>query len=352
MTSRDRVLQAIAHEPPDRVPIHDSPWGTTIERWHREGLPADQSPHGYFGYEFWGAWIDNSLQLPAETLEDTPEYAVTKTADGNVWRNWKGKTSTPELIDFTITTREKWEEHKPRMVMNESRVAWDAVRDSNRAAREAGQFCHFSCGPGFTKVCDMVGPTRLMMAMVDDPEWVKDMALTDGRLCAEIAEAMIDRGIEFDAGWVFDDLGYKGKGFMSVEMYRELFWPGHKVISDVFKSRGLPMLLHSCGYVEEYIPLFLEAGFDVLQPLEVKAGMDLVRLKREWGDRLAFMGGIDVRAMAHPDPAVIEQEIASKIPAAKQGGGYIYHSDHSVPDNVSFKQYSRVIDLVHQYGRY
>jgi uroporphyrinogen decarboxylase len=352
MTSRERVLQAIAHEPADRVAIHDSPWGTTIERWHKEGLPADKSPHEFFGYEFWGAWIDNSLQLPAETLEDTPEYAITKTGDGNVWRNWKGKTSTPELIDFTITTREKWEEHKPRMVMNESRVAWDAVRDSNRAAREAGLFCHFSCGPGFTKVCDMVGPARLMMAMVDDPEWVKDMALTDGRLCAEIAEAMIDRGFEFDAGWVFDDLGYKGKGFMSVGMYREMFWPGHKVICDVFKSRGLPMLLHSCGYVEEYIPLFLEAGFDVLQPLEVKAGMDLVRLKREWGDRLAFMGGIDVRAMAHPDPAVIEQEIASKIPAAKQGGGYIYHSDHSVPDNISFEQYSRVIELVHRYGQY
>jgi uroporphyrinogen decarboxylase len=86
--------------------------------------------------------------------------------------------------------------------------------------------------------------------------------------------------------------------------------------------------------------------------LEVKAGMDLVKLKGLWGDRLAFMGGIDVRAMAHPDPKVIEQEIASKIPVAKQGGGYIYHSDHSVPDNVSFEQYSRVIELVHQYGAY
>ena len=352
MTSRDRVLSEIAHEEPDRVPIHDSPWGTTIDRWHREGLPADQSPHTHFGYEFWGAWIDNSLQLPTETLEDTAEYAITKTSDGNVWRNWKGKTSTPELIDFTITSREKWEEHKPRMAMNESRVAWDAVRDGNRAAREAGQFCHFSCGPGFTKVCDMVGPGRLMMAMVDDPEWVKDMALTDARLCAEIAEAMMERGIDFDAGWVFDDLGYKGKGFMSVGMYREIFWPGHKIICDVFKSRGLPMLLHSCGYVEEYIPLFIEAGFDVLQPLEVKAGMDLVKLKRLWGDQLAFMGGIDVRAMAHPDAAVIEREIASKVPLAKAGGGYIYHSDHSVPDNVSFEQYTRVIDLVRRYGAY
>jgi uroporphyrinogen decarboxylase len=112
------------------------------------------------------------------------------------------------------------------------------------------------------------------------------------------------------------------------------------------------MILHSCGYVTEFMPLFIEAGFDCIQPLEVKAGNDLVALKQQYGDRLAFMGGIDVRAMADPDPAAIEREISSKIPLAKQGGGYIYHSDHSVPDNVSFEQYTRVMELVAEHGEY
>jgi uroporphyrinogen decarboxylase len=352
MTSRERVLLALQHQEADRVAVHDSPWSTTVERWHREGLPAEQSPAAYFGFEFHGAWVDNSLQLPTETIEDTDDYTVVKTGDGNIWRNWKGRMSTPELLDFTITSREIWEEHKPRMVMNDSRVNWEAALKQNRAAAEAGFFCHFSCGPGFTKVCDMVGPERLMMAMVDDPDWVRDMAMTDAELCVAIAEEMMARGFHFDAGWAFDDLGYKHRGFMSVEHYRELFWPGHKLIADCFKSRGLPMLLHSCGYVAEYIPLIIEAGYDLLQPLEVKAGMDLLKLKKQYGDRLTFMGGIDVRAMAHPDPKVIEEEIASKIPAAKQGGGYVFHSDHSVPDNVSFEQYERVIELVRKYGQY
>ena len=128
--------------------------------------------------------------------------------------------------------------------------------------------------------------------------------------------------------------------------------PAHKLICEVFKARGKPMILHSCSYVTEFIPLFIEAGFDCLQPLEVKAGNDLVALKQQYGDRLAFMGGIDVRAMAHPDPAVIENEIATKVPVAKQGGGYIFHSDHSVPDNVSFAQYCRVMELVAHYGQF
>ena len=100
------------------------------------------------------------------------------------------------------------------------------------------------------------------------------------------------------------------------------------------------------------IPQFIEAGIDCLEPLEVKAGMDVVELKKRYGDSLCFMGGIDARAMANPDPSVIEREIASKVPVAKQGGGYIYHSDHSVPDDISFSQYCRVMALVRTYGTY
>ena len=98
--------------------------------------------------------------------------------------------------------------------------------------------------------------------------------------------------------------------------------------------------------------MLIEAGFTCLQPLEVKAGMDIVELKQRYGDHLAFMGGIDVRVMANPDPKAIEKEVRTKLPVAKQRGGYIYHSDHSVPSNVSFEQYCRVLELVRQYGSY
>ena len=64
------------------------------------------------------------------------------------------------------------------------------------------------------------------------------------------------------------------------------------------------------------------------------------------------MGGIDVRKMALDDLGPIEEEIRTKIGFAKQGGGYVYYSDHSVPDNVSFANYQRVMELVRQYGRY
>ncbi len=141
-------------------------------------------------------------------------------------------------------------------------------------------------------------------------------------------------------------------GFFSPDMYCELLMPAHKLICDFFKSKGLFMILHSCGYNMEFIPLYIEAGFDCIQPLEVKAGNDMLKLKKLYGDRLSFMGGIDVRAMSSTNPDDIVREISTKIPFMKKGGGYIYHSDHSVPDDVSFKQYCRVMELVNEYGKY
>jgi uroporphyrinogen decarboxylase len=96
----------------------------------------------------------------------------------------------------------------------------------------------------------------------------------------------------------------------------------------------------------------IEAGWDCLNPVEVKAGMDLRELKPLYGDRLAFYGGIDVRLMSAEDDSVIEEEVRTKIECAKQGGGYIYHSDHSVPEDVSWDNYQRLMKLVHRYGVY
>jgi uroporphyrinogen decarboxylase len=352
MTSKERVTLAINRKQPDRVPIHDDMWGTSYDRWQKEGMPQVVDVQDFFGFDLRGIWCDNTLQLPCKVIEETEEFSITTSNDGETVKNWKTKTSTPELIDFTIKTREIWEEHKPRAVLNESRVNYESAKKTYDRAAENGFFLHLDFGLGFTRVCSIVGPDRTLMAMVDDPEWIQDMFMTDSRLCVAIAEELFSRGIDVDAGWIFDDLGFKQKGFFSAAMYKELLWPAHKLVCDVFKSHGKPMILHSCGFIEEFIPLFIEAGFDCIQPLEVKAGNDMLKLKKQYGDRLAFMGGIDVRAMANPDPSVIEKEISTKIPAMKQGGGYIYHSDHSVPDNISYQQYQRTLELVREYGKY
>ncbi len=352
MTSRERVLAALNHEETDRVPIHDSPWAYTVSRWHKEGLPPDQSPDRYFGYEMAFHGADLSFQLPHTVLEETETYTIYKDANGAVRRSFKDHESTPELIDFTVTSREIWEEYKPRLAWNDGRVDWENGLKANKRLREEGKFVCYGAAFGYDKVQGIVGSERLLMSMVQEPDWVKDMFDTVVDILIEACEQMTARGFVFDGAFVYDDMGYRNATLFSPAAYRALEFPSQKRMCDYFHSKGLKVILHSCGNVNQFVPMLIQAGFDCLQPLEVKAGMDVVRLKKEFGDRLAFMGGIDVRAMAADDPAVIEQEISSKISVAKVGGGYIYHSDHSVPSNVSFEQYKRVIELVHKYGTF
>lgn len=352
ITSRDRVLAALNHKKADRVAIHDSPWLTTINRWHQEGLPEDQSPEQYFSFEFSGFEYDGSFQFADEIIEETDEYIIRRNADAAVRKDWKTKTSTPAYEDFTIVDRNSWERYKSQLTWNDTRVDWAQDLLRHKAEREEGQFVHFSAAVGYDRTQGICGSERLLMAMLDDPNWVRDMFSQVAQLAIDALEEMLSRGFEFDAVWLFDDMGYRNAALFSPRAYREISFPYHKKLCDFIHNKGLKVILHSCGNVMELVPQLIEAGFDCLQPLESKAGMDIFKLKKTYGDVLAFMGGIDVRKMADPNPCAIEKEIKTKFEVAMADGAYIYHSDHSVPDNVSFEQYKRVIELVHKYGKF
>jgi len=352
MTPRERVLCALQHKKPDLVPIQDSPWETTVARWHREGLPADKSPTDYFAYAFRAYDFDISFQLPEVVVEETDDYVVVRNSSGAVVKNWKHATSTPGYLDFAVKDRATWEQYKPLLSWNERRLDWDKALHRFKADKEAGWFCHFAGAMGYDRSQGIVGSERLLMAMLDDPHWVRDIFATGVQLLIDGAEEMMGRGFDFDGAFLYDDMGYRNGPLFSPRLYRELLFPYHKRIVDFFHGKGLKVILHSCGCVKPLIPDLIRAGFDCLQPLEVKAGMDLMQLKKLYGERLAFMGGIDVRLMAMENLRPLEEEIASKFAVAMADGAYIYHSDHSVPDNVSFANYCRVMELVAKYGRY
>jgi len=378
MTSRERVLMALNHEQADRIPITDSPWVSAIDRWHQEGLPREVNPAEYFDFEWVDFGADTSPLLPIEVVEENEEYIIRTTPQGGLRRDHKDYSSTPEIIDYPCKTRDDWERIKERLTPNRDRVDWegtwlagtaedqrgdDSMLETGRTdhrlglpgwqqAYDQGRFIVYPAAFGYDKMQSYVASERLLIAIATEPDWVRDMYETDATLVIQMYEMMKQGGFQFDGAFILCDLGYRNGLLFSPRHYDEQLRPTFQRLVDYFHSEGLPVILHSCGCVKELIPRFIEDGLDCLQPLEVKAGMDLVELKEAFGDQIAFMGGIDARAMADPDSAVIEEEIARKIPVAKQGGGYIYHSDHSVPDNVSFEQYQRVLELVHQYGSY
>ncbi len=378
MTSRERVLMALNHEEADRVPISDSPWRATIERWRKEGLPAEISAAEYFDYELVLFWQDLSPRFPVRAVQENEEYIVCTTSYGGLRRDHKDYSTTPEIIDYPCKSREDWEKIKERLTPSRDRIDWEgkwlyrsaedkrskeSVLESGRAewrrglegcrqARRDGKFTTYWATVGYDEIQSYVASERLLIAIATEPDWVRDMYETNAKLVIQTYEIMKEGGFEFDGAFLGCDLGYRKGLLFSPHHFKEQLRPTLQHLFDYFRGEGMAVILHSCGCVKELIPYFIEDKLTCLQPLETKAGMDLVELKKNFGEKLAFMGGIDVRAMASPDPCLIEDEIKVKILLAKKGGGYIYHSDHSVPNNVSLQQYQRVIELVHKYGAY
>ncbi len=108
--------------------------------------------------------------------------------------------------------------------------------------------------------------------------------------------------------------------------------------------------MHSCGNINAFLPELVEIGLDALNPLEVKAGMDPVHLKKTYADRLVLHGGLN--AMLWNDIDRAKAEIRRLLPILKQNGGYIFQEDHSIPDSVSLADYRSIVKLVQELGRY
>jgi uroporphyrinogen decarboxylase len=147
-------------------------------------------------------------------------------------------------------------------------------------------------------------------------------------------------------------MAFRTSTMCSPAMYRDIIWPDHKRLADWAHERGMKFIYHTDGQVNEVIDLYLEAGFDCLQPLESKAGMDVRNLCPAYGDRLACFGNIDVMVMATNDRARIEEEVSSKLAAGMAARNYAYHSDHSVPPTTSWETYCFIVDLLDRYGTY
>jgi hypothetical protein len=130
------------------------------------------------------------------------------------------------------------------------------------------------------------------------------------------------------------DFGMQNGPFVSPEAYRNLYKPFHKEINGwIHKNTSWKTFTHSCGSVRALIPDFIEAGFDVLNPVQLSAAdMDMVELKREFGDQVTFWGGgVDTqKTLPFGTPDEVRREVLERIKAFGPGGGFVFNSIHNI----------------------
>jgi len=352
MTSHERFGRMFAHKEADRVAMWDFPWPGALRRWQAEGLPAGVEYEDYFGLDKVGrVKVDNSPQYPERVVEENSVFITATTRWGATVRNFKAQDSTPGFIDFTITSPDKWREAKRRVSATPDRVPWDYLEENYPLWKKEGRWILGDMFFAYENICSYVGGTeRLLIALIDEPEWITDMCNHFLDVNLALLDMAWDAGYTFDMLNILDDMGYKNTTFFSVDTYRVLFKPMHEKAVKWAHNKGIKTRLHSCGYIMPLLPDLVEAGFDALHPMEVKAGMDPAQIKREYGEKLVLHGGMN--AILWKDIDAIKAEMERLIPIMKRDGGYIFAADHSIPNDVSFENMREIIKCAKELGRY
>jgi len=365
----DRMGRALRHEEPDRVPVSDFFWGSFTRRWRRElGLPDDANP--YFHYDLdWIVTVPNMDPWirPFQTLRETREEVVVRTGFGAVMRKIFD-CPMPESYEWDVDTFEKLE-----------RAEFDDPRDRRRFF-EGGDNQIAGVGDGFERdsppwidtvrslrpdfpvygsmievaecLTRLIGQENSMLWIGLHPEAMGRVINRIGAFYLECARAEMDAAAGLLDGFViWGDVAYKAGMFFSPAYWREYFKPWVKSIAAEAHARGLPVIYHGCGNVKAILPDYIEAGIDSYNPLEAKAGLDVVALRRQHGHRIGFCGNSDIRVWEKGDREEIRREVLRKLNAAR-GGGYIFQSDHSVSGSVSGATYDFIVKLVRERGRY
>jgi hypothetical protein len=363
------MRKALRHQEPDRVPISDFFWGGFIKRWRKDlNLPDDANPYYYYDLD-WIVTVPNMDPFirPFETIKENNEEVILKTGFGAVLRK-KFSDPMPEFVSFETDTLEKLEA-----------LEFDDPYDKRRYF-QAGDNQIAGVGDGFERnsppwietvkslwpdfpvfgsiiecnecLTRLIGPANNMLWIGMYPERMGKAINRIGRFYLECAKAQIDAAGDLLDGFViWGDVAYRNDMFFSPDYWRRYFKPPVKAIADYAHSKGLMVIYHGCGNINKILDDYIEIGIDAMNPLEAKADLDSVVLRRKYGQKLGICGNSNIKTWETADYELIQQEILRKLNAAK-GGGYIFQSDHSVSSNVSGHTYDYIVNLVRQYGQY
>lgn len=353
-------MAALNLEEPDRVPIHDSVWSETLDRWRSEGFPETACVSEYFGFDLTFIGWDLTPGYEELALRESDRWILSCTSYGSVGRDHvpgKARTRAEEasiqpavedLGDFQNRIEPFLDINDPRRLCSPDSPFRKYLRQKIAGLKERRLVLASLRGP-YVYCVSLCGMKRLMILISKEPRFVKHMIDKISEFTSEASRSLIDLGV--DGLYLREDMAYRNGPFFSPQAYRETIMLGHRRIFMTYRSEGLPAVLHCDGDFRPLIPDLIKAGVSCIEPLEANAGMDVRKLKPEYGDKIAFWGNIDKQALSGTLQQV-RQEVLSKLQVASPGGGYIVSSDHSVPHTVPLQNYIYMIKLAKKYGRY
>jgi len=336
MTHKERVLAAIGHKKTDRVPLDYFADGKVTERLlARLGLKDKEELLLFFGADL--RWIEpfftngkarafpdggfgNSFGIRTRMLERP---------DGSSFMEFlapplRDMRTLTEVLDY------EWPDENYVQLYDYS----EQLEKYKNYATLTGPWT-----PIFNQSQHLRGTEQLFYDMAEAPKIVKAIADKIGGFFLLQAEAQF-KAMEgkCDIFYTGDDFASQRGPMMSLEMFREFYFEPYKKLFRLAKDFGLKAMFHSCGAVTEFIPMFIGAGAEILDPVQVRAqGMDIRELKSVYGGALAFHGAIDQQQLLpFGSVEMVRESVRETIKTLGRDGGYILCSSHELQVDTPF----------------
>ncbi len=348
MKSRERFLKAIRREKVDRVP-----------QLVRLGKEVNQRLAGIFGvsgHEL-GIRIGNDALVCQVGINAIMEMAKADIKEGETFTSewgvvYQRQSGFDNPIEHPLKTREDLktfvfpDPNAPRRL--------DEVREVMKKYHERyGIIVDLSSSLFEPSMAHLRGMENFLMDCYDDPAW--SGSLLDGLAdyYRELGTRAIEAGV--DVVRIGDDIGVQTGMLIPPDLWRELVKPRMKRMIETFKKANgeIVILYHSCGDFSPVIGDLVEIGVEFLSTMQPVGKMDLARIKREFGDRVAFKGGLDTQQLLpNGTPGQVREGVKNIIRTLAPGGGYVFMPAHMLYQDVPTENIWAMLEAVRDYGKY
>jgi len=343
MNSRERVMVAVARQPPDRVPAD-----------YKADSQVNRRMFEHFGVGDLDA-LQDCLQTDIRRVEPRYVGPPDKVLEDGVAEDYWGirsklvRTAAGEEQMFVKSAL--WD---ARTVGDFEKHAWPwpDIFDYGVLAEQCRRYPErailFEGSDLFTRPCILRGMENVLLDMVERPELFHYLLEKfTAFYCEELTRALEATRGGFQLYCEWSDFGTQQGLIMSVPMWREFVAPYLRRLIDVCHGGGVKFMLHSCGAVRQLIPDFVALGVDILDPIQARArGMDPAGLKRDFGRMISFHGGVDIQStLPFGSPEDVRREVADRVRTVGAGGGYILAPTHEIQPDAPVENIVAMYDV-------
>ena len=358
MTSRERFRAIMSFHTADRVPLWDLEGFTeeAVRRWCSQGFPPGRDVYEYVAFDGntfvpvsaspWPSFVRRTVSSDSEWTTYVDEFGFTV-------KRLKAQAVSPTIyyyLDGSVHSHDDWQAMKRRYDPRDVRRLppdWgdELLALYRSSGSPVGLSMHWGPGRG-PKNGYMLGQERFLHTLYDDPDFVRDIFDFWADFAIELWRPVVEQ-VPIDYVVLNEDgLAYKTSTLVGPATYRSLWMPYVKRLIDFLRSHGVGIFsFYTSGNIEPLVPTLLETGFNLFGPNEVAAGMDAVKLRREYGREVLLYGNIARQALME-GPEAVEREVLGKVPWLMEQGGFIPAVDDMIMPDISFAAFMRYVELI------